>query len=96
MLSQEIKFTTVQSNAYQSISFDKETLSIITGTRVTDKDDISLLSNKITGKAIINNAFIDRRLKRKIKVLNVFVSRQLGSGIPLFVAVSPPVVLFIL
>jgi hypothetical protein len=68
----------------------------LTGTGVTNKDDISLLINKITGKTIINNAFIDRRLKRKIKVLDVFMGRQFGFRIPLFVAISPPVVLFIL
>ncbi|GAJ22072.1 unnamed protein product, partial [marine sediment metagenome] len=52
----------------------------LAGTRVTDKDNISLLGNKVTGKTIINSAFIDRRLKRKIKVLDVFMGRQFGSG----------------
>jgi hypothetical protein len=66
----------------------------LAGTRITDKDDVSLLVNKITGKAIIDNAFIDRRLKRKIKVLDVFMGRQFGSRIPLFIAIGPPVVLF--
>jgi hypothetical protein len=76
-------------------SFHKQKLSIITGTRVTDKDNISLLGNKVTGKTIINVAFIDRRLKRKIKVLDVFMGRQFGSRIPLFVAIGLPVVLFV-
>ena len=65
------------------------------GTGVTDKDNISLLGNKVTGKAIINGSLIDRRLKRKIKVLDVFMSRKSGSRISLFVAIGPPVVLFI-
>jgi hypothetical protein len=65
-------------------------------TGVTDKDDISLLSNKITDQTVINNAFIDRRLKREIKILDIFMGRQFGSRIPLFVAIGPPVVLFIL
>jgi len=66
------------------------------GTRITDQDDVSLFGNKVTGKAIIDSAFIDRRLKRKIKVFNIFMGRQFSSRIPLFVAIDPPVVLFIL
>ena len=48
------------------------------GTRITDKDDVSLFSNKVTGKAIINVAFIYGGLKGKIKVLDVFMGRQPG------------------
>jgi hypothetical protein len=68
----------------------------LAGTRITNKDNISLLGNKVTSKTIIDSTFIDRRLKRKIKVLDVFMGRQFGSRIPLFVAIGPPVVLFIL
>jgi len=67
----------------------------LAGTRITDEDDISLLGNKVTSKTIIDSTFIDRRLKRKIKVLDVFMGRQFGSGISFLVAIGPPVVLFI-
>jgi len=67
----------------------------LTGTRVTDKDNVSLLGNKVTGQTIINKTFIDRRLKRKIKVLDVFMSRKFGSRISFFEAIGPPIVLFV-
>jgi len=67
-----------------------------TSTRVTDKDDISLLGNKVTGQAVINNAFIDRRLKREIKIFNIFVSRQPSLRVSFFIAIRLSVVLFIL
>ena len=64
----------------------------LAGTGVTDKDDVSLLGNKVTGQTVINKTFIDRRLKRKIKVLDVFMSRQFGSRISFLVAIGPPIV----
>jgi hypothetical protein len=67
-----------------------------TGTRVADKDDISLLGNKVTGQAIINSSLINRRLKREIKIFNIFVSRQPGLRVSFFIAIRLSVVLFIL
>jgi len=44
----------------------------LAGTRVTDKDNVSLFSNKVTGKTIVNNPFVDRRLKGKINLCYIF------------------------
>ena len=62
----------------------------------TEKDLIQAKEVPIRWYNYSNNAFIDRRLKRKIKILDIFVSRKFGSSIPFLVAVSPPVVLFVL
>ncbi|MDD5014491.1 MAG: hypothetical protein PHW73_05245 [Atribacterota bacterium] len=43
-----------------------------TGTQVADKDDVSLLGNKVTGQTVINSGFTDRGLRSEIKIFNIF------------------------
>lgn len=54
------------------------------GTVITDKDDIFLLSDNVTGKAIINGSFIDRRLKGEVKIFYTLRNLKNKKYHPLF------------
>lgn len=65
------------------------------GTGITDKDDISSCADKLTGTTVINDAFINRGLEGKIKILNPLLGGKFCLSITLTVAVLLPVILLI-